>query len=104
MKIIGIRFDSDMYKLLRVKAEQQNINLSKYLRSLIEKGLAVENQKTEKKQSTLLLKVTEATLENLALTQYLLNYSVRNVEQTNKIISDAKQSTKEYIEKNLLDK
>lgn len=110
MKVVHIRIDEKMIKVIEGKVAKNSINFSRYIRSLLEKGLVYENQieaghsvkNVSSQDSERLLQIAEILLENLMLTRNLVWSSVTNKEEHKAILEVAMEKSKKYIAKHFL--
>jgi hypothetical protein len=105
MEIINIRVDKEFRNLLRERAEKREIKLSRYVRSLIEKGMVVESQLEQssagvnsEKKKNINLRMAEMIAENLILTRTVIESNSPNKTEADKIIADAENRAHSYIE------
>lgn len=112
MKVIHIRIDEKMIKTIEGNAAKNAIRPSRYIRSLLEKGLVFEHQmeaghsgKTiPTKESNHVLKMAEILVENIMLTRKLIRQSVQTQEEHREILEFAVKGAREYMEEYFLSK
>lgn len=110
MSSIHIRMDDKLSKTISENCEKYAIKRSRYIHSLLEKGLVLEHQlasgrakNTSEKDSENLIKLAEILVENIMLTRKLIRQSVKTQEEHREILEFAVQKAKEYVEKYFLE-
>jgi hypothetical protein len=107
MKSLTIRIDKDFEQLLRKKAEQRNIKFTRYLRSLIDKGLTTEACLEEqgarvlhaKANEGLEIRMVEMIAEILIHTRTLLEVNPLLSDKVKGVLVDAERRSKSYVGK-----
>jgi AraC-like DNA-binding protein len=105
MKQYSVRVDDRLSQILERNAENQGIKVTRYVRSLIEKGLVIDTQiqqgvlaeKIDKSKSYFDLKIAELVAQNVALSRKLLRKQFKNEEIGQDEIQDAERRAKEVI-------
>ena len=105
-----IRIDEEMAKTIEYKAAKNAIKLSRYIRSLLEKGLVFEHQmeaghsikNLPSKDAEYLIKIAEILVENIRLTRKLIRNSVNTHEEHREILNVARGGVEEYMQKYFL--
>lgn len=107
MKSLTIRIDKDFEQLLRKKAEQRNIKFTRYLRSLIDKGLTTEAYLEEqggrmphsKANESLETRTAEMVAEILINTRHLIEVNPLLSDKAKGVLAEAEKRSKSYIGK-----
>lgn len=105
MKQVSVRVDDTFYGILKKNAEQQGIKVTRYIRSLIEKGLVIDTQiqqgvlveKRDHSKSYFDIKIAELVAQNLALSRKLIRVQLKSEELSHDEIRDAEKRAKEFI-------
>jgi len=105
MKQYSVRMDQKLSEILERNAAQQGAKLSRYIRSLIEKGLVVDTQiqqgvyveKRDHSKSYFDIKIAELIAQNLALSRKLIRAQLKSEELSHDEIRDAEKRAKEFI-------
>ena len=105
MKQYSLRVDDTLSGILNRNAENQGIKVTRYIRSLIEKGLVIDTQiqqgvlveKRDRSKSYFDIKIAELVAQNLALSRKLIRAQLKNDEISNDEIKDAERRAKEFI-------
>jgi hypothetical protein len=105
MKQYSMRVDDGLSQILERNAENQGIKVTRYVRSLIEKGLVIDTQiqqgilaeKIDKSKSYFDLKIAELVAQNVAISRKLLRKQFKNEEIGQDEIQDVERRAKEVI-------
>jgi hypothetical protein len=105
MKQYSVRVDDALSRVLERNAENQGSKITRYVRSLIEKGLIIDTQiqqgvlveKIDKSKSYFDLKIAELVAQNVALSRKLLRKQFKNEETGQNEIQDAERRAKDFI-------
>lgn len=107
MKNLTLRIDENFEHEIRKKAAQKNIKFTRYLRSLIDKGLAVEMQLEAMVDNKLMtenkkafdLRLAEMLVENLIYSRKLIEVNSTLSNEAQSIFLEAQRNSKKYIAK-----
>jgi len=107
MKTLTIRIDKDFEQKLRKKSDQKNIKFSRYLRSLLDKGLAVDTQLEASgssklssiTQNDLNIRTAEMISEILIHTRKLIETNPTLSGKTTSLLLEAEKRSKNYVNK-----
>ena len=105
MKQVSLRIDDVLSEILKRNAAQQQVKMTRYIRSLIEKGLVIDTQiqqgvyveKKDHSKSHFDIKIAELIAQNSALSRKLIRAQLKNDEISNDEIKDAEKRAKEFI-------
>ena len=105
MKQYSLRVDDTLSGILNRNAENQGIKVTRYIRSLIEKGLVIDTQiqqgvlveKRDRSKSYFDIKIAELVAQNLALSRKLIRAQLKSEELSHNEIRDAEKRAKEFI-------
>ena len=105
MKQYSVRVDHKLAEILERNAQQQGIKVTRYIRSLLEKGLVIDTQiqqgvLTEKKdnsKSYFDIRIAEVVAQTLVLSRKLIRTHLKSEEASSNEISDAERRAKEFI-------
>jgi hypothetical protein len=105
IKQYSVRMDDRLSQILERNAENQGIKITRYLRSLIEKGLVIDTQiqkgvlveKIDKSKSYFDIRIADLVSEKVALSRKLLRKQFKNEETGHDEIQDAERLAKEII-------
>lgn len=109
MKSYSVRLDNKLFNILETKAKQQEIKLSRYIRSLIEKGLVIDSQINQPgfgvgdgldlPDDTFKVNLAELSVQSLVLTRKLLRARMRSEARAEETIRQAEQLAHDYVVK-----
>lgn len=107
MKTLTIRIDADFEQKLRQVAEQKKIKFTRYIRSLLEKGLVIDVQlgsltlggAAEKGRDNFDIRLAQINIESLALLRLLVEAHPELKGNAKEILWDAEQRAKNYTMK-----
>jgi hypothetical protein len=105
MKQYSVRVDTRLSQVLNRNAEDQGIKVTRYVRSLIEKGLIIDTQiqqgilveKKDNSKSYFDLKIAELVAQSVALSRKLLRKQFKNEEAGQDEVQDAERLAKDFI-------
>jgi len=105
MKQYSIRIDHKLSEILERNAQQQGVKNTRYIRSLIEKGLVIDTQiqqgvlaeKRDHSKSYFDIKIAELVAQTLALSRKLIRAQLKSEEASHDEIRDAEKRAKEFI-------
>lgn len=105
MKQYSIRIDHKLAEILERNSQQQSIKVTRYIRSLIEKGLVIDTQiqqgvladKNNNSKSYFDLRIAELITQNLSLTRKLIRMVLKSDEAGEKEICLAESRAKDFI-------
>ncbi|CAM4436015.1 MAG: hypothetical protein LEGION0398_MBIBDBAK_00544 [Legionellaceae bacterium] len=96
MKSIPIRLDNDIYQNVVNNSKEKGIKISRYIRSLIDKGLIVENYLPLRQDSERHNKVNNIS-DNNSL-DIIAGLCAENLMITRQLYSDSLKDKEKYIE------
>jgi len=107
MKTICIRIDEKVVEIIDRNAAQQGIKPTRYVRSLIEKGLVLDHQiqggttgkHAPMQDTTLWFSLAEFLIENVMLARILVRKTVQTPEEHKEILQVAAEKAKQYLDK-----
>jgi DNA-directed RNA polymerase beta' subunit len=109
MKIMNIRIDQKVAEIIDRNAGKQRIKPSRYVRSLIEKGLVLDHQIQAgyvtssglQHESKLWPKLFNLAVENVELARSVVWQAAKTGEEAKEIVDAAQERAKKYVEKHI---
>jgi hypothetical protein len=103
----SVRVDQKLADILEKNSEHQGIKMTRYIRSLLEKGLVIDTlvqqgslaEKQDNSKSHFEIRIAELVAQNLVLGRKLIRAQSKTEDQANKEISEAETLAREYISK-----
>lgn len=101
-----VRIDDKTYAIIEKNAANQGIKISRYIRSLIEKGLVIDSQINRgdvpqnplNADQELFNQLVEISIENTILTRKMLRNFVETEEDYNNILRSARERAMTYTD------